>query len=285
MEKTVINDVIRILKTENVSVVERLMGGMSNYTYVVSANHKKYTYRIPGEYGEVFVDRHQELANIRKAESLGITNRTVYFNLRDGCKLAEYVKGTPLSYLDDYPYELVAELLKKIHNSGLEAASDYMPFQRLKNYELNLKELGFVHSFRYLKARANFNNFQSYLESQDKVFTHGDSQPSNFVYDGKNLYVVDFEFTGNNDSIYDIACFANIRYEEGYRLLHVYFGNPSEDEIKRFNLWRCFQCLQWYNVAMFKELKGLSKTLQIDFLKVADKYLELAEELLEKAPQ
>ena len=36
------------------------MGGMSNYTYVVSANHKKYTYRIPGEYGEVFVNRHQE---------------------------------------------------------------------------------------------------------------------------------------------------------------------------------------------------------------------------------
>ena len=29
---------------------------------------------------------------------------------------------------------------------------------------------------------------------------------------------------GNNDPIYDIACFANIRYEEGYRLLHVYFG-------------------------------------------------------------
>ena len=36
---------------------------------------------------------------------------------------------------------------------------------------------------------------------------------------------------------------------------------------------------------MFKELKGLSKTLRIDFLKVADKYLELAEELLEKVPQ
>lgn len=282
MEKQVIADVQRIMKTENVHVLERLMGGMSNYTYVVSVNSKKYTYRIPGEYGEVFVDRHQELENIRKAESLGITNRTVYFNLKEGTKLAEYVEGKPLSTIQDYPYPQVAELLRKIHNSGLEAASDYQPFQRLKSYELLLKELGFVHSFRYLKTRANFNQYQEYLESQKKVFTHGDSQPSNFIYDGERLFVVDFEFTGNNDPIYDIACFANIRYEEGFKLLQVYYGNPNDDEIRRFNLWRCFQCLQWYNVAMFKEQKGLSRTLHIDFMKVAEHYLELAEWLLEK---
>ncbi|HEY8395217.1 MAG TPA: choline/ethanolamine kinase family protein [Bacilli bacterium] len=261
------------------------MGGMSNYTYVVSAHGKKYTYRIPGEYADLFVDRHLELENIRKAESLGITNRTVYFNLKDGCKLAEYVEGKPLSTLSDYPYEKVADVLKIIHNSNLKAANDYQPFQRLKNYELILKELGFVHSFRYLKARANFNQYQNYLESQTKVFTHGDSQPSNFIYDGKQVHVVDFEFTGNNDPIYDIACFANIRYEEGFKLLHVYYGEPSLDQIKRFNLWRCFQCLQWYNVAMIKEMKGLSKTLHIDFKQVAEHYLELAETLINKVQE
>lgn len=284
MEKVVVNDLIRIMKTENVKVIERLLGGMSNYTYVVSVNGKKYTYRIPGENSDFFVDRLEERENIRKVETLGITNKTVYFNLKDGCKLAEYVEGKPLSTLTEaeYPYEKIAEILKVIHNSGLKAASDYQPFQRLKNYELILKELGFVHSFHYLKLRASFNNFKTYLESQEKVFTHGDAQPSNFVYNGDKLLVVDFEFTGNNDPIYDIACFANIRYEEGLKLLHVYYENPSEDELKRFNLWRCFQCLQWYNVAMIKEKKGMSKSLKIDFAKLAEHYLELAEMLLNK---
>ena len=48
MEKVVVNDLIRIMKTENVKVIERLMGGMSNYTYAVSVNGRS-TYRIPGE--------------------------------------------------------------------------------------------------------------------------------------------------------------------------------------------------------------------------------------------
>jgi RecJ-like exonuclease len=99
MEKVVVNDLIRIMKTENVKVIERLMGGMSNYTYAVSVNGKKYTYRIPGENSDFFVDRLEERENIRKVETLGITNKTIYFNLKDGCKLAEYVEGNPLSTL------------------------------------------------------------------------------------------------------------------------------------------------------------------------------------------
>jgi thiamine kinase-like enzyme len=282
MEKTILDDVKRILKTENVSIIERLMGGMSNYTYVVNAAGKKFTYRLPGEYADFFVDRVQEKENIRMIETLGITNRTLYLNIKDGCKLAEYVEGKPLSTLTDYPYEKVAEILKKIHNSNLKAASDYEPFHRLKNYELIVKELGFIHPFRYLKLRASFNHHQKFLENQHKVFTHGDSQPSNFVYDGERLLVVDFEFSGNNDPIYDIACFANIRYEEGFKLLNVYYDEPSKEEILRFNLWRCFQCFQWFNVAMFKEMKGMSKSLKINFGKVAEQYLDLAEMLLNK---
>lgn len=280
MENTVTSQVQKLLKTENVTIIERLLGGMSNYTYVVKADDKKYTYRIPGEYAEYFVDRHQEKENIRKVEQLHITNHTLHLNVKDGCKLAEYIEGQPLSTLSDYPYEKVAEVLKIIHLSQLKANNDYQPFHRLKNYELYIKEMGYIHSFRYLKLRADFNSYQKYLESRPKTFTHGDSQPSNFVFDGNKLWVVDFEFCANNDPIYDIACFANIKYEEGFKLLQVYFGKPTPEQVKTFQLWRCFQCFQWFNVAMFKELKGMSKTLKIDFAKVADHYLDLAEELL-----
>jgi thiamine kinase-like enzyme len=280
MEKAIISQVQKILKTENVSIVERLLGGMSNYTYVIQADGKKYTYRIPGEYAEFFVDRNLEKENIRKMEQLGITNHTLYLNVQDGCKLAEYIDGKPLSTLPEYPYEKVAEALKIIHQSRFHAVNDYQPFQRLKNYELYIKDLGYVHSFRYLKLRAEFNTYQKFLESRPKTFTHGDSQPSNFVFDGAKLWVVDFEFCANNDPLYDIACFCNLKYEEGLKLLHVYFGEPSPEQLRIFQLWRCFQCLQWFNVAMFKELKGMSKTLKIDFAKVADHYLDLAEGLL-----
>lgn len=86
MEKTIIDDVQKILNTANVEVVERLMGGMSNYTYVVKVDDLLYTYRIPGDYSEYFVDRRIEKANIKLVESLNITNKTIYLNVDDGKK-------------------------------------------------------------------------------------------------------------------------------------------------------------------------------------------------------
>src|SRR5690606_5101783 len=124
--------------------------------------------------------------------------------------------------------------------------------------------------------------FKEFLDNTPKVLTHGDSQPSNFVLTENGILVVDFEFCANNDPIYDIACFANKRYEDGMKLLNVYYGNPSENELLRFHLWRAFQCFQWHNVATFKELVGMSKTLHIDFKKVANHYLELIKFLLDK---
>ena len=123
--------------------------------------------------------------------------------------------------------------------------------------------------------------YKDYLEKQEKVLCHGDSQPSNFILTSdNNLYTVDFEFASNNDPIYDIACFANLKLEDGLKLLSVYYSNLDKDKILRFYLWRCFQCFQWFNVATFKELVGMSISLGIDFKKVSEKYLENIKNLL-----
>lgn len=278
------NKVREVLGAKEVAVDHRLLGGMSNYTYVVIADGARYTFRVPGEYAEYFVDRELEKANLALMEKLGITNETVYLDTESGIKIARYVEGSPLSTLDStqYPYKEAAEILKIIHESPLRSPADYDPFTRLARYEGYVRNLDYVHPKHYDKLKEEFFNYRSYLEAQERVLTHGDSQPSNFVYTGTGLVVVDFEFCGNNDPIYDIACFANKVYEEGLNLLYAYFDKPSFEELKRFHLWRGFQCLQWYNVAIFKDLKGMSATLKIDFNRVAAHYLELVAFYLEK---
>ena len=39
---------------KNIKIVSRLMGGMSNYTYIIQANDDKYTFRIPGKNAEKY---------------------------------------------------------------------------------------------------------------------------------------------------------------------------------------------------------------------------------------
>lgn len=267
-----------------IHVLHRLMGGMSNYTYVIEAAGEKYTFRIPGKNADKFVDRIIEQANIKLVEPLGINNHTVYLDADTGYKIAEYVEGDVLSQLNPLDYlKEAAQVLHKIHSSGIRATNDYDPVQRLAFYESHLEEFDFDHSDRYHALKDRWNALKPHFLNKDQlVLCHGDSQISNFVVTKKGLRLMDWEFTGNNDPFYDIACFGNNDFDHALALLPVYLGHePTTDEYDRLYFHRAFQCLQWHNVAWYKEKIGLSVDLGVDFEFVANLYLDKAERFLD----
>lgn len=285
-EKMVTFHANQILDHEDSEIKKRLLGGMSNYTYVLESLDELYTIRFPGEFAEEFVDREKEARNIKLMESLKVTNKTIYFDIASGIKMARYVEGKPLSEVNDYPFDKVSSLLKVIHSSKNLSLYDYKPFERLEKYEMLLKNSDFAFPREYEILKQDLLSFKVFLEGQNKVLCHGDSQPSNFIInENGELLTVDFEYTGNIDPIYDIACFANLKLEDGLKLLEVYYDKPDKDKYLRFYLWRAFQCFQWFNVAHFKNLNGLSESLNIDFKKVADKYLENIQKLMNKVKE
>ncbi len=269
-------DLIKKLTGKDAVVDSRLMGGMSNRTYIVTIDDKKHTFRIPGKKAETFVNRDIEKKCIEAVDGLNINNKTLLLDLEDGYKLAEFVEGTPLNELADLHLEEVATLLKTLHNADTRFENDYDPFGRLSEYELLNEDL----SEEYFATRQKFFKHKEYLSSLPKVMAHGDSQKSNFVI-GEKCYLLDWEFAGNNDFYYDIACFGNVDFNDAIQLLEVYLGHkPSDEELNRLTLWRTFQCLQWHNVALYKDVIGLSEELNVPFKAVAGKYLNLANELL-----
>ncbi|KFZ27552.1 MAG: Choline/ethanolamine kinase [Candidatus Izimaplasma bacterium HR2] len=271
------------VKKEEIKVVKRLMGGMSNYTYVIEISGKLYTFRIPGKNAEKFVNRTVEKHNIELVEDLGLNNKTVYFEIDSGFKIAEYIEGTPLHELEPYLFlNQAAAVLSKIHNSGKVSDYDYDPLGRLKLYEGYLAEYDFTHSERYLELKAKFLSYSNkYMDKSKLVLSHGDSQISNFVVTGNGLRLMDWEFTGNNDPYYDIACFGNNDFDHALALLPVYLRKtPTVEEYNRLYFFRAFQTLQWHNVALYKEFIGLSIDLGVDFMFVANLYLDKAEKFL-----
>ncbi len=284
-EQIITESVSQILKIDkkDVEVVHRLMGGMSNYTYVVKALDKKYTYRIPGKNAEKFVDREIEKSNIDIISKLGLNNETLYLDLKNGHKLAEYIEGTPLSELNPLDYlEKAAEVLKRVHNSGFKASNNYGHLERLKLYESYLEKYNHNHGKKYYELKEKWLKLsKKYLDSSRFTLCHGDSQISNFVVSSDKLYLMDWEFTGNNDPFYDIACFGNNDFNHALSILPIYLGHePSTEEYNRLYFYRAFQTLQWYNVALYKEYIGLSVELGVDFKFVANMYLDKAERFL-----
>lgn len=284
MESIIKKEVSKILSVseDNIVIDHRLMGGMSNYTYVVNVNDEQYTFRIPGKNAEVFVNRKIEKDNIELIEELNINNSTIYLDLEHGYKLAKYVDGSPLHQLCCNTYTKdVANLLKSVHNSGLRANNDYAPYDRLNAYENLVKEFKYNHDDKYFELKNEFLTYKPFLDKFETTLCHGDAQPSNIVVTIDKLYLVDWEFAGNNDPYYDIACYGNKEFELALKLLNEYIdGEPTKDDYMRVYLWRMFQCLQWHNVALYKEFIGLSTELKIDFKMIAGIYLNKAEQLL-----
>lgn len=283
MNRIYTKDILSALFGENgYNMVSRLYGGMMNISYLVEdiSDGKEYIMYIPNGKANKLVNRHNEKASQNLAYNLGITSRNLFFDIRRGIKINEYIPGVSLDKAE-FPvdYKKVADLLHILHDSGKLCPNDYNPIQRLYNYEK--QALSFQESKpRLLKVRDFFSSHLDYLENgYEKCACHNDAQKSNIIAgeDGK-YYIIDFEFAGNNDPIYDIATFGNNSVDEGEELLRHYFNKPTIDQYKRYYLWRVFISLQWHFVAIVKHYQKEGKATGFNFLAVADYFLTNAEE-------
>ncbi|MFV0439763.1 MAG: phosphotransferase [Lachnospirales bacterium] len=284
--KEKVESLLNLSSQNDVKVVEKLLGGMSNHMYVIEVNGEKFTFRIPGKNANNFVTRDIEKQNIELVDSLDINNETVVFDVEIGYKISRYVEGKCLVEVDYQEHlEEISSILKKIHNSGLKAVNDYEWLSRLDKYEKLVLNQGYTdESDEYYALKKSLTEDFDYFNNNELVLCHGDSQISNFVVGLDKIYLLDWEFCGNNDPYYDIACFGNKDFDDALRLLDVYLGRKANDEeIKKLNYFRAFQCLQWHNVALYKHLIGLSEELNVPFGEVAKGYTEKAKAFLSNA--
>ena len=280
MTENEIKELLSNTRGENSEIVEPLIGGMMNVSYIVKdGDGKKYVLYIPTKHANEMVNRPLEKENQKIIYSLGITSKNVYFDSDSGIKINEYIEGKSLDKVATFDYDKLAVLFHKLHDSIILSREDYGPFERFLN-EYEKEALSFQDEVdpRYLDLRDFLFEKRGYLESGRKVICHNDAQRSNIIQTPNDeYYFIDFEFVGNNDPIYDIAAFGNGVVIEGRKLLDAYFDyKPSQEKIKRYYLWRIFISLQWYNVAISKHFHGEGKATGFDFMMVANHFLQNA---------
>ncbi len=266
-----------ILKTinPNLEIIERFAGGMSNFTYLVKnpISNKQFTFRVPGKGAQNFVDFEIERTNLAIIDELDLNSHAIYTDPNTGYKISTYIPGNIVDETIDF--NLVAETLKKLHTSKLKLANDYDHLTRLNKYEqLHTRD---EQKYRDLKEEFILI-YEKYLKIHLAYPCHNDAQVANMIFgDDQKLHLLDWEFAGTNDFIYDIASFGNKSFDMAENLMNYYFDEPTNDHYIRLYSWRMFQCLQWYNVASYKDEIGLSQDLNVDFASVCANYLNLAE--------
>ena len=264
MTKEKVEELLVKVLGEGAEIVHEMLGGMMNISYLVKdKNDKKYIIYIPTEQANEMVDRPLEKEHQRIIYELGLTSKNVYFDEKAGIKINEFIEGDSLDKIAGFDYDKIATIFHKLHNSVMLSRVDYAPFTRFIN--------------EYEKEALQYEEpSQLYKELRDFLF----SKRNNIVKTPNDeYYFIDFEFVGNNDEIYDIAAFGNGTVTEGRKLLEKYYdNNPSDNEIRRFYLWRIYISLQWYNVAITKHYRGEGEKHGFNFLDVANHFLTNAKD-------
>lgn len=263
MKETAIKKISNILNiNENeIKNIKRFEQGMSNYTYLFEYNNSKYVFRLIGDSAELYVDYINEYNVLKVLNNYDITGELVYFDINSGTKMSKYVEGSPIMQTS----QNLVKTLKKLHNIKTDQVSDYRLIERLEKYEsYNNKEL--IDSIYFEIKNWWIKSYNKYYKYTEKVLCHNDLQNINILDNGNEVKLIDFEYAGYNDLYYDIAS-----YEANSELLfELYFNHkPTKNDLIHIKFYKIYQSLQWYQVALYKDVIGFSKKTNYNFKELA----------------
>ena len=253
------------IKKEDIENIEAL-GGMTNRNYLIEINGQKYVLRKPGEGTEKIIDRKNEKLNANSISKLKLDSKLIFFDDTSGIKISEYIVNAqtlnPIIAKDNL--KDIAHILKKLHTSNLKFNNKFDVFREIENYEkLSIESNGIFYK-NYKEVKKEVMKLKNKLEELNIELKpcHNDTVPENFIKSKKNIYLIDWEYSGMNDPLWDLAAHiieCGFEVEEEERFLNYYFESKIDREILlRIEIHKICQDFLWSIWTVLKEAKGVS---------------------------
>lgn len=232
------------LGTESYSTIER-MGGLTNHTYHVTLEDgRQYVVRIPGEGTEELIVRSDEMVSTKLACNLGIDAKLIYFGA-DGSKVTEFIKNAETmsseTLCEPHHIRQIAKIYKKIHSCGVDTGVPFEVFDMAAGYEKIIFDNNVPMFEDYEEKKAKVMAIKAEIDSlvnAPKVPCHNDPLCENWVEGDGRMYLIDWEYAGMNDGMWDVADVsieASFDSESDMLLLSEYLGHtPSLKDQKHF---------------------------------------------------
>ncbi len=190
---------------------ERL-GGLTNRVYKVAAGDAAYALRIPGEGTSAYIDRKVEAHNARVAAAAGVSAEVLFFDEADGLMLTRYLAGcvtmSPAQFRarPGAPAR-AAKALKRMHTCGETFRFRFELFDMIDEYRGLLKKRKAQLPDGYDAAVAEAQSIRMVLGKSPPPLApcHCDPLAENFLDDGRRMWIVDWEYSGMNDPIWDLG--------------------------------------------------------------------------------
>ena len=258
----------RIQLLEGVSseaiTLERL-GSLTNASYKIIHDGEAYVLRLPGKDTCDYIDREAEEHNARITAIAGVNSEVLYFDTKDGTMLSRFIEGVSTNRNEFIRAPLtparVARVLRRVHSFGPIFRSRFNVFSMIDNYLGILRKLKMPFE-AYYEVEREVTQVRRALEASPVPLApcHNDPWPGNFVDTGRDLYLIDWEFSGMNDPMWDLGDFsveAGFGPEQDQTMLETYYdGNVSPVLYSRLTLYKAMSDLLWSLWGLIQHANG-----------------------------
>lgn len=254
-------------KPEDITDITVLKKGMTNRSFLFTCKGKKYIMRIPGEGTDQLINRRQEASVYHAIADKNICDDIAYINPENGYKITEFLEGAHVC--DPTDCEEVKKCMSRLrdfHAMKLKVAHEFDIFGQMEFYETLWDGTPSVYK-DYEKTKANVWSLKPYIDAHagEKILTHIDAVPDNFLFVQKNgkeeIRLIDWEYAGMQDPHVDIAMFCiyslyNKRQVD--RLIAAYFTDGCDDATRIKIYCYIAACgLLWSNWCEYKRNLGV----------------------------
>jgi thiamine kinase-like enzyme len=254
---------------------ERIAAGLTNTNYRVEVEGVPCFVRIPGAATELLaVDRGNELHNTRAAAEAGVAPRVLHSLPEWDVFVLEWLPGRTMSVdglgAPGMPAR-IAEVVRRLH-AGPRFRDDFDMFRVAERYLALVVERDIAIPAGYREHLVALPRIEAGLAVHPlaSVPCHNDLLADNYLDDGERLWLVDWEYSGNNDPTFELG---NTCQELGYdeaqatELCAAYFGEASPALLARMHLQMIMSDVGW---TLWAAIQARISTIDYDFTGWAD---------------
>jgi len=265
---------------------DRIPAGLTNANYRVIVDGVPCFVRVPGASTELLaVDRANERFNTRAAATSGVSPQVIHELPEWDVFVLEWLDATTMSNealrAPGMPTR-IARTLRQLH-AGPRFRDDFDMFRLSERYLRLVDQRDIVVPAGY---RAHLDRIPAIeaacaVHPLPAVPCHNDLLAENYLDDGERLWIVDFEYSGNDDPTFELG---NTAQELGFdeaqlaELGASYFGEATGALLARMHLQMIMSDVGW---TLWAAIQARISTIEYDFMGWAEERWARASAMLD----
>ncbi|PWW02107.1 thiamine kinase-like enzyme [Hoeflea marina] len=231
--------------------IEPLKGGLSNESWLVSDRAGRHVVRFGSDYPFHHVIREREIMTARAAHEAGFAPRVEH--AEPGIMVSEFIDARTLDAADVCANagrigRFIGDFHRTMPRHVRGPGFMFWVFHVIRDYARTLEQGGSRMAERLGFWLAMAEEFEAAQVPLPVVFGHNDLLPANFMDDGSRLWLIDFEYSGFNTALFDIAGAASnagMAAEQSAELIQSCIGHaPDAAFLRAFEAMQCASLLR-----------------------------------------